>query len=343
MNLKELSEQLGLSQTTVSRALNGYPEVSEKTREKVRKAAREANYKPNTRARSLATGQAMTIGHVIPVSTQQEMVNPIFGDFVAGAGQIYSANGYDMLLSLVPDSEEVAFYRDLKIKGNVDGIVVHAPRTGDPRIALLQEIGLPFVVHGRASDVEVDYSYVDVQNRSAMHEATAHLTGLGHRRIGLINGDEAMEFGWRRRLGFLKALDEAGLTADPDHMATSDMTEAIGYETAGRILGGPDRPTALVVSSMIIALGVRRAIDDAGLRIGSDVSVVTFDDDLSYLRNGTEDAPVFTAVRSSVSEAGRRAATMLMARIAQPDAAPSHEIIPYRFLQGATTGPVPDE
>ena len=101
MNLKELSRELGLSPTTVSRALNGYPEVSEATRRRVVEAAGRLNYRPNMRARSLATGRAMAIGHVIPLSSRHEMMNPIFADFIAGAGEIYARNGYDMLLSIV--------------------------------------------------------------------------------------------------------------------------------------------------------------------------------------------------------------------------------------------------
>ena len=85
MNLKMLAAHLGLSQTTVSRALNGYPEVSEATRQRVVEAAQRLNYAPNQRAKGLATGRAMAIGHVIPVSKQHEMMNPVFGDFVAGA------------------------------------------------------------------------------------------------------------------------------------------------------------------------------------------------------------------------------------------------------------------
>ena len=106
MNLKELATKLGLSPTTVSRALNGYPEVNEATRERVMAAAKRHNYRPNTRAIRLATGRALAIGHVIPLATRHEIMNPIFADFIAGAGEIYSRNGYDMLLSVVPDEDE---------------------------------------------------------------------------------------------------------------------------------------------------------------------------------------------------------------------------------------------
>ena len=102
MNLKELALKLGLSPTTVSRALNGYPEVNETTRERVMAAAKRHSYRPNTRAIRLATGRAMAVGHVIPVATRHEIVNPVFADFIAGAGETYSRNDYDMLLVCGP-------------------------------------------------------------------------------------------------------------------------------------------------------------------------------------------------------------------------------------------------
>ena len=100
MNLKELSRRLGLSQTTVSRALNGYPEVSEETRERVTEFAQKMNYQPNSSARRLATGKTNAIGHVVPLA-EHDMINPHFSDFIAGAGEVYNRRGYDMLISIV--------------------------------------------------------------------------------------------------------------------------------------------------------------------------------------------------------------------------------------------------
>jgi LacI family transcriptional regulator len=194
MNLKELAEKLGLSPTTVSRALNGYPEVNAATRDKVVAAARRYNYSPNARALRLAKGRAMAVGHVVPTATKHEIMNPIFSDFIAGAGEVYSSHRYDMLLSVVPDDGELDAYRDLKSRGAVDGVILHAPRTHDRRIAALQELGLPFVLHGRATGIETDYSWVDVNNRRAFLRATDFLLDLGHRRIALVNGPDYMDF-----------------------------------------------------------------------------------------------------------------------------------------------------
>jgi LacI family transcriptional regulator len=339
MNLKELATKLGLSPTTVSRALNGYPEVNEATRERVMAAAKRHNYHPNTRAIRLATGRAMAVGHVIPIANRHEIVNPVFADFIAGAGETYSRNGYDMVLSVVPDDEEEATYRGLRSKGNVDGVIVHAPRTEDPRIALLREIGLPFVVHGRATGATDPYCWLDVNNRRAFQRATEFLLDLGHTRIALVNGLEFMDFAIRRRTGYLDALTARGIAADPALMTSDEMTEISGFRAVQRMLALPNPPTAILCSSMISGMGARRAVEGAGLAVGRDVSIIIHDDDLSYMKNG-EDVPIFTATRSSVREAGRLAAEMLLDVIAHPEAGPQQRLLEAELIIGQSTGPV---
>lgn len=340
MNLKELAAKLGLSPTTVSRALNGYPEVNEATRERVAAAAKRYNYHPNTRAIRLATGRARAVGHVIPIATRHEIVNPVFADFIAGAGEVYSRHDHDMVLSVVPDDQEAATYRALKSKGNVDGVIVHGPQLDDARIPLLREIGLPFVVHGRASQVTGAYPWVDVNNRRAFARAAEFLLDLGHRRIALVNGLEFMDFAIRRRNGYLDALAARGLTADPCLMFSQEMTEGSGYRAARTMLDLPDPPTAFMASSMISGMGIRRALEERGLKMGRDVSVIIHDDDLSYMKNG-EDVPIFTATRSSVRDAGRIAAELLLDLIAQPDAPPPTRLLEADLIIGQSTGPAP--
>lgn len=340
MNLKQLSEHLNLSQTTVSRALNGYPEVSEKTRERVQSAARSLNYSPNARAKGLATGRAQAIGHVLPISDQHEMVNPIFGDFISGAGATYAKAGYEVVISLVDDQDEENAYRSIRSRGNVDGIIVHGPRMSDPRIALLHELGLPFVVHGRASEVTTPYSWLDTNNGRAFRRATEFLMDLGHQRIALINGLEFMDFAHRRRVAYVAALAGRGIAADPALMRTQEMTEVYGYRSAREMLALDAPPTAFLVSSMITAIGVRRAINEAGLEMGRDVSVITHDDDLGYLKNGDE-VPIFTATRSSVRTAGMRAAQMLLQQIRTPGRPPLTQLLEAELIIGTSTGPAP--
>ncbi|WP_084350161.1 LacI family DNA-binding transcriptional regulator [Primorskyibacter flagellatus] len=341
MNLKTLSEHLGLSQTTVSRALNGYPEVSEKTRQRVLESARKLNYSPNARAKGLATGKSMAIGHVIARSSRHEMVNPVFGDYTAGAGESYSAAGYDMLISLVDDDNEEQFYRAIKSKGNVDGLIVHGPKMEDTRIDLLSSLGLPFLSHGRASNVTRNYAWLDVNNCRAFQRATEFLLDLGHRRIALLNGLEFLDFAHRRRQGYIKALAGRGLEPEPALMRSDEMTEIYGYRETRAMLEADDPPTAVLCSSIISAIGVRRALSDAGLTMGRDVSVITYDDDLSYMSNGQE-VPIFTATRSSVREAGRLSAQMLLDMIRNPGLPLPTHLMEADLIIGQSTGPAPN-
>ncbi|MEP3602439.1 MAG: substrate-binding domain-containing protein [Stappiaceae bacterium] len=339
MNLKELSRKLKLSQTTVSRALNGFPEVNEMTRQRVLAAAKTFNYRPSARAKGLATGKAFAIGHIIPTSNKNEMVNPIFADFIAGAGEGFTRAGYEMILSVpTASADQSDIYRSLKSRGTVDGVVVHSPRVDDPRIPLLLGLNMPFVVHGRSSGSTEPYSWLDVNNRSAFRRATDHLCDLGHRNIALLNGSEDMDFAARRRLGFEESMAAHGLSPNPHHLYADEMTEEFGFRTTLNMIDRADAPTAILTSSIIIALGVRRAIEERGLVMGRDISVITHDDRLSYLNNGG-DVPIFTATRSSVRDAGSKLAQMLVQIIEQPDSEPVHTLLEAELTVGTSTGP----
>lgn len=341
MNLKELSALLGLSQTTVSRALNGFPEVNETTRLRVAEAARQHHYKPNPRARGLATGRAMAIGHVIPVSGPQVM-DPAFSEFIAGAGEVCAATDHEMILSFVPEAEEAETYRKLCARGTVDGVILHAPKVDDPRIALLNDIGLPFVVHGRSAGAVLPYSWLDLNNKRAFRFAVGFLLDLGHRRIALINGPEVLDFAHARRLGYEKALAAAKVPVDPALMYSGELTEAYGHRCTEELLRRPEPPTAIFTSALLPAIGARRAVDEAGLKIGRDISLVTHDDDLSCL--GSSDAtPVFTATRFPVREAGRLAAQMLVEAMADRSKPPQGRLLRATLVVGTSTGPAPGQ
>jgi len=338
MNLKELSENLGLSQTTVSRALNGYPEVNETTRKRVELAAKAGNYRPNIRAMSLATGRAMAIGHVIPVANNNDVVNPVFAEFVAGASQTYNLYGYELMLTIAESKNEESIYRSLAAKRAVDGVIVHSPLRDDPRLALLNEIGIPFVVHGRICDSQADYNWIDMNNRRAFKQATQLLIDLGHKKIALINGQETLSFAWLRKRGHLEALRDNNISEDSTLLTSSELTETYGYQTTMAMLASNNSPSAFLVSSYIVALGVRRAISQSGLVIGKDISVITHDDELSYFDNGGA-VPQFTSTRSSVREAGVLAADMLLKQIEDPNLYPQTQLLESHLTLGSSTGP----
>ena len=335
MNLKELAAHLELSPTTVSRALNGYPEVREKTRQRVIEAAQRLQYQPSQSAQRLATGRSCTIGHIIPRS-QQTVLGPHFAEIIAGISDTSSQHGYDSQLSVVADDEEEDFYKEVIASRRVDGFVVHGPRVNDGRIQLLNDHGIPYIVHGR-SDVSLPYSWMDVNNRSALKRATEFLIDLGHETIGFLNGTEHMYFAARRKIGYLDALEERGLSVDTALMFSDELTEAYGFEATSTLLSRTDLPSALVVSGILPAYGALRAITHQGLRVPDDLSIITYDDKLSYLPN-SGDIPLFTAMRSSIRDAGTRLIELLVQRIDDPDAPPLQELWEAELVVGQSTG-----
>lgn len=339
MTLKEFAKLVGMSQTTVSRALNGHPEVNEKTRARLIEAARHHGYAANDHARFLATGHASIIGCVIPVTGRSEIVNPIYADFLAGAGEECSARRFDINLSMVADDEQAQAYRRLKSKGLIGGVIVQFPRHDDSRPALLDSIGLPYVVHGRVTGHDAPYSWVDVNNQRAFERATGFLLQLGHRRIAFLNGIEDFDFAYRRRQGYLAALRDAGLSADPAMMASCEMTAAYGYGQTKRLLAMPDPPTAILCSATTIATGIRQAAEERDLTLGVDLSVVTFDDDLSYYAN-RDTVPFFTAMRSGVRMAGRLCAQRLIERMGTRNTpATTQDLLEAELVVGRSTAP----
>lgn len=236
MKLKDFAKLVGMSATTVSRALNGHPEVNEATRARLVAAARQHGYQPNAHARFLAMGHASTIGCVIPIGGRNEIVNPIYADFLAGVGEECARRRFEINLTVVPEEDQPDAYRALSSKGLIGGVIVQFPRHDDPRPALLDRIGLPYVVHGRVTGHDGPYSWVDVNNLRAFERGTGFLLQLGHLRIALLNGDERLDFARRRRDGYLRALRDAGHAPRPALMTTGEMTAAYGYAQARALL-----------------------------------------------------------------------------------------------------------
>ena len=337
IKLKDLARELGLSQTTVSRALNGYPEVSERTRQRVRDAANRLNYRPNASARRLATGRAGAIGAVLPTD-RNLLVDPHFVEFLAGLGERLAEDEIDILLSPA-GTDEMATYRRMASGTRADLLVLSGPMVDDPRITLMDELGFPIIVHGRPRD-GLNCAWLDIDNFGAFEQATRYLLDLGHRRIGLINGDARMTFASDRAKGYAKALKDRGLSPDPALTANDQMTDSFGYRAMQRFLEVEDRPTGVVVSSMMMALGAFRALRAAGLELGKDVSIVAHDDVFPYL-NPDRMVPPMTTTRSPIRAAGTRLAELATEMLTGRAAATIHEEWPVELIIRGSTAPPP--
>jgi LacI family transcriptional regulator len=338
MNLKELAKHLNLSPTTVSRALNGYPEVGEATRRRVDEEARRFGYRPNTHARRLATGRAHAIGYVLPAD-KSLMIDPLFSDFVSGATDVYATHGFDVMLHAGGQEDELSVYKRYAQGGSVDGVVVLGPRLGDPRIDVLNRLKMPYIVHGRVGGLDSGYAWLDIDNYGAFHRATKLLLDLGHQRVGLINGSEDFNYAHDRRRGYEKAILEKGLKADPLVTSSGLMTEENGYRQTKRILQLNNRPTALILGSMLLVAGAMRAVNEIGLIIGRDVSLIAHDDGLPFL-NAQSLVPSLTTTSSSIRAAGARVAELLLGMITDSDADQPQELWTVDLIVRGSTGPL---
>lgn len=336
MNLKELSAELGLSQTTVSRALNGYPEVSEATRERVLAAAARHGYRPSPAARRLATGRAHALGIVFPVE-RNVLLDPLFVEFLAGVSETAGRHHFDILVSPTRADEEIATYQRLARNGTVDAVIVSGPALVDERIRAMEKIGFPMVVHGRpVSDRPV--AHLDIDNEGAFYQATRFLGQLGHRRIALVNGDDRYTFAADRRAGMLRALNEAGIPEADCPYVPGPMTMENGYRVARATLAGESRPTAYLCGSILVALGVLRAVAEAGLDVPGDVSVIAHDDEMPAFRADHMHPPL-TTTRSSIRAAGLRIAEIALARIEGQGPEDFEEVWPVELVVRGSTGP----
>jgi LacI family transcriptional regulator len=341
VNLKQLSELLGLSQTTVSRALNGYPEVNEATRERVLRAVKETGYRPNKAAQRLATGKAGSIGLVMPTAPGHQS-DVHFGEFLTGLGEEAIRHDFHFVIMPADPDDEVAALRRLAISGNVDALFVAYMRGHDPRLAMLKSLSMPFVVHGRSFGTEPDYPYLDIDNEAAFNDATRLLLQLGHTRFALMNGPAHLDFAIRRRNGVIAALAERGLELTEDCTSHGVMSDEEGLIAMERFLQLPERPTAILCSSTVLALGAIRAVNQAGLKLGEDISLIAHDDVLPLLKPENFSVPL-TTTRSSLRAAGVRIAQRLIGTVKQAGPFPEHELWKTELIVRASTGPAPQD
>ena len=338
--LRELARHLGLSPATVSRALNGFPEVGAKTRARVIEGSKQLHYQPNSSAKRLATGRSGLVGIVFQSSPRG--VDPHFVDFLAALSDALADSEIDLVVHISAPVDQLSHYRRFVNNGFVDGMIVSAPEPDDARIALMQSRALAFVVHGRGED-DAAYPYCDIDNDGAFSAATQLLVNLGHRRIALANGPQGPGFTWQRQRAFARVMTARGLPVPDRFMAYDEMSEEAGYARASTMLAEPValRPTAFICSSTLLALGVIRAAGEAGLTAGRDLSIISHDDVLPHLRSENFSPPL-TVTRAPIRDAGPVLARMITARIAGVPAAELQQTDKVDLIVRGSTGPAPE-
>lgn len=336
MKLKEFAEKVGLSPTTISRALGGYPEVRPETRERVMEAARKFGYRPNANAVRLVTGRAGAIGVVMGRSGGGHF----FSEFMGGMASRLEGEDTDIVVSVTTDNdlgEELRIFSRLAESGRVDGIIIHSPRPDDERIALLHKLGVPFIVHGRSSS-KLEHAWLDIDNHFVTYLSTTHLLERGHRKIAFINGPNGRTFVIDRENGYRDALATMNVDYDSRMVLAAPFSEETAFQFARSLLEKASRPTAFVAGAMMTAQGVYRAASQLGLTIGKDVSVIAHDDVFPYLTPESM-LPSLSTTRSPQRMAGERVTDLLLQIIAGRPVSECQELWPVDLVLRQSSGP----
>lgn len=338
IDLKTLSTRLGLSPTTVSRALNGYPEVSESTRRRVMDMARELDYRPNQGARRLALGRAEAVGIVYPLDAS-DLGDPLFMAVIEGLSDRLDAAHIELLLASAREKSEMQSYERMVQGGRVDGMIVARTRVVDPRIDYMMKSGLPFVAYGRTGSPQA-FPWFDFDNEAGTALAVQELVRLGHQSIAYIHAPLTLNFAWQRHAGYERAMRAAGLAVAPDLVLASGMNRRSGYEVMQAILARPQRPTAIIVDNNLCGVGVMRALLDSGVSVGRDISVIVYD---GVPEDTLLPGQSITAVEQPTAyEAGRTLAEMLLSLIAGKEPAQRQVLWQPRLRIRNSIGFAPD-
>ena len=297
VTIKQLAEALGVSITTVSRALNGYSDVGEATRARVVEAAQRMGYRPNRNAQRLVTRKTHAVAWV-QADNDRKFVDPHFVEVMAGVLRGARSASYDIVLTSDTPEHELEIYDRYVNDNSVDGFILDLPREDDPRIGYLLDMGRPFVVHGRESR-HGRYGWVDVDNYGNFYRLARLMVANGHRRIAFINGDEHYTYALYRRRGVADAIADLGLPAAAvSYFAARHPMGDAGFALTSQALED-GAVTAIIYSSTLMAMESHPAIQQSGRAL----SVATMDDELHYL-NLSAFGAMISFVRSSLRDAG---------------------------------------
>ncbi|MFR2485864.1 MAG: LacI family DNA-binding transcriptional regulator [Hungatella sp.] len=277
VSIKDVAKEAGVSITTVSRALNGYMDVSEKTRKHILEVVERLDYAPDLNARSLGGKADTTIALLTSELTPTNESGFVYG---LNSGLFRQCNDmgceFVLLATNTMKQQKLSFLQLCKRK-NLSGVVVTGLKVDDPYYHEILDSDIPCAiidmpVRGRKK------CEIAVDNVAASKEATAYLIGLGHRNIGMINGGKTADVSGQRYSGYVSALVEAGIPLQLDYMKYCDFLEDTACEKTEELLTKYPEITALFCASDVMAIGAIRAVEQMGMRVPEDISVMGFDD-----------------------------------------------------------------
>ena len=310
VTIGHLAEALGLTKGTVSRAMNGYPDISDSTRNRVLRQAERMGYRPLSHAQAIRTGRVRSIGLVLQADAHDGQ-RPFLAEFLAGLTQSASAESWTLTVATAASEGELTATLDRLVdERKADGFILPRTKCHDERIALLLDHEVPFVLFGRTED-PTGCAWYDILGEEAMAEAVARLARFGHRRIGFVGGGAGYCYARLREEGFVQGMQAAGLVPDPALMQRDAVTRAEGAAATRALLARGEPPTAIVFATDMAALGAYDVAAELGLEIGRDLSLIGYDG----IPEGAWMRPALTTFSVDSHAAGARLAHLLIRRI----------------------------
>jgi DNA-binding LacI/PurR family transcriptional regulator len=276
--IRRLADHLDISIGTVSRALNGKPDVNEETRRRVLEAAAELGYVPNQSGRSLRQGTTNAVGFMIELNPETASTDPFFLGVFDGVQSVLQRHGLDLIILPCPTSDDpLPYLQRFVARRAVDAMIISATQRIDPRIDMLQQAGLPFLTLGR-SESGRGHAWIDLDFEGVVNEAVDRLVASGHRRIAMTLPRTEINLGYVCHDAYRAALKRHRLPYDPALVLRAGWSEQGGYDVAERLAGLDERPTAVLLVYEMMAIGLYQRLQELGINPGRDIAVVAFQD-----------------------------------------------------------------
>jgi DNA-binding LacI/PurR family transcriptional regulator len=273
MDIQEVARRAKVSTATVSRVLNGSSKVREDTAKRVRRVIANLNYVPNNSARNLRIGRSELFGLVV-----SDIKNPFFPDLIDHFEELAAAQGINVIFTHTNyDDQRMASCMQRLIERNVDGIAVMTSEVNESALELANRSRIPVVLLNQPS-LASKYTSVLVDYSRGYHEAVDHLRHLGHRDIAFLSGSTSFSSVRRRQEAFQSAVEKSGMQFRKECLVVGDLRVEGGRKAMADILQMKPKPTAVVATNDLMAVGALQAAQAAGLRVPEDLSIIGFDD-----------------------------------------------------------------
>ncbi|MGI8314718.1 LacI family DNA-binding transcriptional regulator [Halobacillus mangrovi] len=326
VTIYDIAKKTGYSITTVSKVINNYQDVSEKTKKAIQLALEENGYLPNSHARTLTTKKSWTIGVVFTESLGVGMTHPFFNQVIESFRKQVEFSGYDLLFASRSISNQKKSYLDHFRYRGVDGVVIVCSSYNEEQVQELMEDSIPSVVIDLQSNKS---SVVYSDNIDGSRMAVNYLYSLGHRAIAHISGDATLYAGEQRLLGYRQAIESLGLPNEERFIENGAyFSRDGGYKAMEKLLKLNQPPTAVYVAGDEMAIGAIQAIRSHGLEVPDDISIVGFDDiELAQFIN-----PPLTTIKQKTVLIGIEAANLLIKQIDQKQKSIESLMIPVELV-----------